>query len=670
MRLPENGHRVSRLIVLLPAALAVSVLALTLAPDTAWSAFRRSVRIEHPCRPQGARQAGCNVTVFRPVAEGAPDSTTEVINGSAGEGPHNTYTPAQIAKAYEYSPTEGGAGQTIALVDANDDPKIEEDLATFDSYFKISPCTSASGCFTKVSTSGSTTSLPPKAGTESLETTLDVEAAHAVCQTCKILLVEWEGGGVGAGAVNEAVHLGATEVSDSWSANESAGEESDFNHPGVVITASAGDWGYYDWAEIDNKKCKTCRSAQRDQFPSALPTVVSVGGTSLELGTSGARSGETVWNCDGVDNEHKVNNNCVGGGGCSKVFTAPLWQQSVIGWSATGCGEKRLDNDTAALAENFPVYDSYDCGEACEEEGIGNGWIPVGGTSLSSPVVASLFALAGGSGGVSYPAATLYSHFGESAAFYDVTKTGNGWCGGADEAICGHPNKTLGEEVDCEYTTACNAGTGFNGPAGVGTPKGLYGFRSNDFTAVTQTSATLQSRVNPDGSNVTTCEFELGTSTSYGVSGPCKTLPGSGEKPVLVTVGASGLSPNTTYHFRVVTKNGKGTLEGPDIVFTTLRVTAPSVETKGAGSIGETAATAYASVNPRGGNVSNCTFEYGTTTSYGSSASCSALPGSGSAPVQVSAALKLAANTEYHYRISATNSVGTTKGADVAFKTS
>jgi phosphodiesterase/alkaline phosphatase D-like protein len=214
--------------------------------------------------------------------------------------------------------------------------------------------------------------------------------------------------------------------------------------------------------------------------------------------------------------------------------------------------------------------------------------------------------------------------------------------------------------------------TFFDGPTGVGTPKGIYGFRPDDFTAVTQTTATLQSRVNPDGSNVTECTFEIGATTSYGVSGPCKKLPGSGEKPVLVTVAASGLAPNTTYHFRVVTKNPKGTLQGPDISFTTERVTAPSVETKGTSSVGEKSATLNASVNPRGGSVSKCTFEYGTTTGYGSNASCSTLPGSGSSPVQVSAAIAsgLAANTEYHYRISATNSAGTTKGTDATFKTS
>lgn len=108
------------------------------------------------------------------------------------------------------------------------------------------------------------------------------------------------------------------------------------------------------------------------------------------------------------------------------------------------------------------------------------------------------------------------------------------------------------------------------------------------------------------------------------------------------------------------------------MTFRTLSVTAPSVETKGSGGVGASSATVYASVNPRGGSVSTCKFEYGTTTGYGSSASCASLPGSGSSPVVVDASIAsgLAANTTYHYRISATNSSGTSKGGDVTFKTS
>jgi len=84
-----------------------------------------------------------------------------------------------------------------------------------------------------------------------------------------------------------------------------------------------------------------------------------------------------------------------------------------------------------------------------------------------------------------------------------------------------------------------------------------------------------------------------------------------------------------------------------------------------------TSATLNARVNPDGQNVTECEFEYGTSTSYGSSVPCSALPGSGSSPVAVSASITagLVANTEYHFRFSATNSAGTAKGEDVTFKT-
>ena len=85
------------------------------------------------------------------------------------------------------------------------------------------------------------------------------------------------------------------------------------------------------------------------------------------------------------------------------------------GWTSTACGTKRLDNDIAAVADpytGFDIYDSYG----------GPGWETIGGTSLSSPLTSALYALAGGSGGVSYPAATLYSHLGQPFSLYDVTE--------------------------------------------------------------------------------------------------------------------------------------------------------------------------------------------------------------------------------------------------------
>lgn len=637
----------------------------------------RYARVKPVCPRPRPGHPECMAVVFEPVAASTPGAIAEVSSGASEEGPNGGLSPAQLAKAYEYSPTEGGGGQTIALIDDDNDPKIEEDLAVFDKQYGFPECTTANGCFKKVSETGSTTELPPNVGTEALETTLDVETARAVCQVCRILLVEGNGAYTFA-SVNEAAKLGATEISNSYGSPEGSGDEgfanTYFNHPGIVVTAAGADEGFDFWDQVNNPKIS--KVPEKPSFPASAPDVISVGGTTLHLNSENRRESEPVWNNDGPANEGKGSGHIVSGGGCSTVFTAQSWQQNVLGWSGTGCGSKRLDDDVAAdSGYGLSVYDNYNCGKECEKANLGtpgHEWLVVGGTSLSSPIVAAMFALAGGAGGVSYPAATLYSHLGESAAFFDVTEGGDGYCDGAPESLCGKPNSEFGELLDCEGTLACDAAPGFDGPSGVGVPKGLYGLRADDFTAVTQTSATLNSRVNPDGSNVTACEFEYGKTTSYGTKVACKKLPGSGDAPVLVSAPAGGLAPNTEYHFRVSTTNGKGTLKGPDIVFRTLSPTAPSVETKGSGGVGANSATLYASVNPRGASVTACTFEYGTTTGYGSSIPCSALPGSGSSPVVVDASIAsgLAANTEYHYRISATNSKGTSKGGDVTFRTS
>jgi subtilase family serine protease len=241
----------------------------------------------------------------------------------------------------------------------------------------------------------------------------------------------------------------------------------------------------------------------------------------------------------------------------------PVYQQSTPGWANTACGTKRLDNDVAAVADPYTGFDIYDSYEQ-------PGWETIGGTSLSSPLTSALYALAGGSGGVGYPAATLYSHLGQPFSLYDVTEGGNGYCDGEAASPCGEPaiNEKYGN-IDCLGTTACDAAVGFDGPSGVGAPKGLGAFKSNAVTFLTQTSATLNARVNPNGQAVTECQFEYGTSTGYGSSAPCKSLPGSGSSPVAVSASiASGLTANTEYHFRFSATNTSGTSKGADLTFT------------------------------------------------------------------------------------------------------
>ena len=165
-----------------------------------------------------------------------------------------------------------------------------------------------------------------------------------------------------------------------------------------MITASAGDNGYLDWDS----------GAGAVEFPAASPHVVAVGGTRLKLGPGSIWEGETVWNGDGA-----------GGGGCSTIFPAPSWQLSLPDWSSVGCSTARAVADVSADADPYTgVAVSDSTSPECETsytEGKTKHvlhWCTLGGTSLASPLIASVFALAGGAGGVSYPASTLYAKRG------------------------------------------------------------------------------------------------------------------------------------------------------------------------------------------------------------------------------------------------------------------
>jgi hypothetical protein len=186
-------------------------------------------------------------------------------------------------------------------------------------------------------------------------------------------------------------------------------------------------------------------------------------------------------------------------------------------------------------------------------------------------------------------------------------------------------------------------------------------------SAVTGSTATLNATVNPNGSEVTECKLEYGTTVSYGLSATCSPAPGSGTSPVAVSASVTGLSENTTYHFRVRAANAGGTSNGGDQTFKTLQ-TSPTAVTNAASAVTQSTARLNATVNPNGVQVSECKFEYGTSVSYGTSVACVPAPGSGTSPVEVSAAVTgLAANTTYHFRVVASNAGGTSVGADKTF---
>ncbi len=388
--------------------------------------------------------------------------TTEPVKGSR--------TPANLLSAYGLSGISPPSPQTIALVDAFDDVNAEADLAVFDERFGLPACTTANGCFRKVNQSGDVAPLPVSSGKLergwAQEIATDVEVAHGVCQSCRILLVEAKSNSNNNlyTAERTAVALGATVISNSWGGEETSGDSVAFDHPGVVITASSGDNGYLDW--FSNAP------ATAANYPASSPHVVAVGGTRL------TSKSETVWN-DGGFIKSKPEGAGAGGGGCSTHFAAPIWQQNLPDWSAVACGARRAVADVSADGDPFTGVAVYDSTETPEEE---KGWATIGGTSVASPIVAATFGLAGGANGVAYPARTLYENESlNPASLHDVTLGSNGECHKPFEWETASTGCTVAEEADASCTShaICLAGAGYDGPSGVGTPNGIAAFTPN-----------------------------------------------------------------------------------------------------------------------------------------------------------------------------------------------
>ncbi len=398
-------------------------------------------------------------------AQSAAGSAAEVCeHATAAEGCYGL-RPQDLHSAYEL-PTSAPSEQTIAIVDAYNDPDVEADLGVYDEAFGLPDCTHANGCFTKVNQEGAAAPLPEAEGGWAVEIALDVETAHAICQNCRIVLVEANNNGPYAlgEAENTAATLGANEITNSWGAPEPLPvSESLLKHPGIVITASAGDDGYDNWLVEPTL-------ADRGDYPAAYPFVIGVGGTRLDLTTGGARVGETVWNGDGA-----------GGSGCSFSYEAPRWQQEVPDWPV-GCEHRRAVADVSADADPYTgvaVYDSYSLVERTKGHKEPFGWGTVGGTSLGSPLIAATFALAGGADGVAYPAESLYERvLSETNRLHEVVSGSNGECSSYNHET-GLASCSIAEEAkSCRNTPICLAGPGYSGPTGLGTPEGIGAFQA------------------------------------------------------------------------------------------------------------------------------------------------------------------------------------------------
>jgi hypothetical protein len=190
-------------------------------------------------------------------------------------------------------------------------------------------------------------------------------------------------------------------------------------------------------------------------------------------------------------------------------------------------------------------------------------------------------------------------------------------------------------------------------------------------TGVGITGATLNGTVNPNGA-ATTYQFDYGLTTSYGSTAPVSPASaGSGSAAAPFSQAIGGLAPNTTYHFRLrATNSGGTTISTPaDRTFTTAPALAPTGGTCDATNVGTGSATLCGVVNAQGTAVSDCHFEYGATTGYGTSVPCAPTP-SGASDQGVAAGISgLQPGTTYHFRVVSTNPGGTLTSTDRTFTT-
>ncbi|WP_239077048.1 carboxypeptidase regulatory-like domain-containing protein [Actinocatenispora rupis] len=395
------------------------------------------------------------------------------------------FGPADLLSAYNL-PANGGAGQTVAIVDAYDNPNAESDLAVYRQQYGLPPCTTANGCFRKVDQRGGTSYPSPDSGWAG-EIALDLDMVSAVAPNAHILLVEGDDASFDSlgSSVNTAVELGAKYVSNSYGtgytstpgsgedADELTYEEQYYNHPGVAITVSSGDSDY------------------GVAFPAASQYVTSVGGTSLVKDNSARGWHESVWH------------NSYGGpgSGCSVYEPKPSFQHD------TGC-DKRAVADVSAVSDpvtGVAVYNSYQA----------SGWAQYGGTSAASPIIAGVYASAGTPVAGSYPNTYPYANAG---SLNDVTEGANG---------------------SCSPAYLCTAGTGYDGPTGLGTPNGLAAFRSGPHGQVSGTVTDAATGATIDGATVKVGDNQAtsGTDGTYTLTVP----PGTYD----VTVSAYGYSDKT-----------------------------------------------------------------------------------------------------------------------------
>jgi len=396
------------------AAIPGSAAAGTASPGSAAAAGGGPMRAA--CHPAGPRVERCFVLF-------APQQRLNAAIAAGARGP--AAVPAgwgarAIESAYKL-PVARNPRQTVAVVDAYRTPALAANLAVYRREYGLPACTAARGCLRIVNQRGQDSPLPVS-GVPSgwdVETMLDVSMVSAACPRCKILVVEARSADVSdlGAAENTAARLGAQVISNSYGTQESGfsqGYAADYDHPGHLIVVSSGDLGF-----------------TAANFPANLTTVTAAAGTQLARARNARGWSERVWNIAEAG---------ASGSGCSAYVAKPPWQHD------PHCGMRTVA-DVSALAWNVPIY-----------EKVQGGWLTVGGTSASSPLIAGVYGLAGNAAKITpgYP----YAHAG---ALFDVTAGNNDWFNLAGGATCG-------------YDYLCTAKRGYDAPSGLGTPDGTGAF--------------------------------------------------------------------------------------------------------------------------------------------------------------------------------------------------
>jgi subtilase family serine protease len=355
------------------------------------------------CAAPTARHAACLSKVMVNKKGAIPMATAPLSSA---------LSPAQLRAAYNLNGTSGG-GRTVAIVDAFGYPNLERDLTVYRNFYGLPACTAANGCLRVINQTGGTTPPTTDLGW-SQEQALDVDAVSAACPDCKIVVVQSSSASfvdLGTAVNTAAAQPGVVAISNSYGGGDAPDSTYGkyYNHSGIAVTASTGDNGY-----------------KGASYPASSHYVTAVGGTTLKMsGTS--RVSETVWSG--------------AGSGCS---TANV---SISGASAfnTGCAGRAMADVSAAADPNTGGLSVY-----APTSTTASSWSQYGGTSESSPIIASVYALAG----TGYSNTTPYAH---STSLFDISSGSN-------------------SKRKCPQTQWCVARVGWDGPSGLGTPNGTGAF--------------------------------------------------------------------------------------------------------------------------------------------------------------------------------------------------